>query len=255
MRARRDKTSPPPVGSTRGRSGSRFSARAKIRLFGGIAIVVLLGLIVGTRLGTGGDTSPIGGVDEIEQLFTGIPQEGVTLGDPNAPVTLIEYADLQCPHCKRWASSTLPVVVSDYVRTGKLKIVFRGLSFLGQESFMGLVAVQSAAEQNMLWPFVHALYAHQGDENSGWLSAELLDRIAASLELDLERWQADLMNDKVIARIDADEKRAADVGVEGTPSFELGPSDGALSLVAPRSTEPEATTALIDSVLAELAKR
>ena len=65
------------------------------------------------------------------RALLGIPQAGVVLGDPNAPVTLVEWADLQCPFCREWSTAAFPALVHDYVRTGKLQIVFRGLAFLG----------------------------------------------------------------------------------------------------------------------------
>jgi protein-disulfide isomerase len=70
----------------------------------------------------------------LRSLFAGIPQQGNVLGSPMARVTPVEYADLQCPYCGRWARDTLPALVRDYVRTGKLRIVFKGLAFLGPDS-------------------------------------------------------------------------------------------------------------------------
>ena len=67
-------------------------------------------------------------------MFDGIPQDGVALGDPDAPITLVEFADLQCPFCAEWAIEALPVYVEDYVRTGQMRIEFRPLTFIGNDS-------------------------------------------------------------------------------------------------------------------------
>jgi protein-disulfide isomerase len=64
-------------------------------------------------------------------LFAGIQQHGIVLGSPNAPVTLVEFADLQCPYCGEFARNALPQIVRDYVRTGRVKVAFQGLAFLG----------------------------------------------------------------------------------------------------------------------------
>ncbi len=88
-------------------------------------------------------------------------------------MTLVEYADLQCPYCAEWTLETLPVIVSDYVRTGRVRIVFRGLAFLGSDSELALRAVIAAGAQNRLWDLVDELYQRQGYENNGWVGEEL----------------------------------------------------------------------------------
>lgn len=83
----------------------------------------------------------------VQSLFAGIPQQGAVIGSPMARVTLVEYADLQCPYCGKWARETLPVLIKEYVRTGKLRIVFKGLAFLGPDSEKALRAVIVAGRQ------------------------------------------------------------------------------------------------------------
>ena len=80
-------------------------------------------------------------------LLRGIPQQGTALGSPDAPVTLVEYADLQCPYCAQWARDAFPELVRDYVRTGRVRIVFRGLAFLGPDSDAALRAALAAGQQ------------------------------------------------------------------------------------------------------------
>ena len=67
-------------------------------------------------------------------MLAGIPQSGIYLGNPAAPVPLVEFADLQCPFCREYTLQTLPQLVQDYVRTGKVRMEFRNLSFLGKDS-------------------------------------------------------------------------------------------------------------------------
>src|SRR5436853_530826 len=87
-------------------------------------------------------------------LFSGIPQSGAVLGKPNAPVTMTEFADLQCPFCRRYTTDVLPTLVRDYVRTGKVKMVFRDIAFLGSDSVTAGRAAAAAGEQNKLWQFI-----------------------------------------------------------------------------------------------------
>jgi protein-disulfide isomerase len=82
------------------------------------------------------DSAPSGaitvaGAAESRALFAGVPQQGIALGRPNAAVTLVEFADLQCPFCAEWSRNALPELVRDYVRPGRVRIVFRGLAFNG----------------------------------------------------------------------------------------------------------------------------
>ena len=108
------------------------------------------------------------------------------LGDTDAPVTLVEYVDLQCPYCAEWAVRTFPVLVSDYVRTGKLRIVFHGLAFIGPDSDTALRTALAAGREDRLWDVVAGFYARQGAEN-GWITDELVDDVVAEAGLDAGR--------------------------------------------------------------------
>ena len=98
--------------------------------------------------------------------WPGSRSEGSCSGDPDAPVTLVEYVDLQCPYCAEWAVRTFPVLVSDYVRTGKLRIVFHGLAFIGPDSDTALRTALAAGREDRLWDVVAGFYVRQGAENT-----------------------------------------------------------------------------------------
>ena len=89
-------------------------------------------------------------------------------------MTLVEYADLQCPYCAQWARDAFPTIVQEYVRAGRVRIVFRGLSFIGPDSDAALRAALAAGQQDRLWDVVHGLFVQQGAENSGWVSDAVL---------------------------------------------------------------------------------
>ena len=97
---------------------------------------------------------------ETEALLRGIPQDGIALGSPDAPVTLVEYADLQCPYCAMWARDAFPAIVDEYVRPGHVRVVFRGLAFIGPESDTALRTALAAGSQGRLWHVVHLLYGN-----------------------------------------------------------------------------------------------
>jgi len=193
------------------------------------------------KVSGGGETSP----------FAGIPQRGRTLGSPRAPVTLVEYADLQCPYCGVWARETLPVLVDRYVRTGKLRLVFNGLAFVGPDSDTALRSAMVAGRHNRLWDVVHAFYDHQGTENTGWVTDDLIRQIAdrapglESDELLAERWDDSV--DRELRRAAA---AAQTAGVNSTPSFQIGPTGGQLRLVRVSSLGPEGIVPAIEEALA-----
>jgi len=165
-------------------------------------------------------------------------------------VTLVEYADLQCPYCAEWTLKTLPVIVSDYVRTGRVRIVFRGLAFLGSDSELALRAVIAAGAQNRLWDLVDELYQRQGYENSGWVGEELPAAVAAVPGLELQRVQrlgSGPATDRAMIRA---ARAAQTAGVQGTPSFELGRTGGTLRLIRLRSLGPEGIRPALEAALA-----
>jgi protein-disulfide isomerase len=183
--------------------------------------------------------------------FAGIEQRGNVLGSPNAPVTLVEYADLQCPYCAEWARTALPVVVDRYVRTGKVRIVFRGLAFIGPDSERALRVVVAAGRQDRMWDLVHGLYTSQGAENSGWATDGLVRAVAGQIAgLDADRLLADRWGRGVVPEMRSAAAAARAAGVSGTPSFEIGPTAGPLRLLRVNSLGPEGVAPAIEEALA-----
>ena len=173
------------------------------------------------------------------------------LGDPAATVTFLQYEDLQCPFCKQYTDEAFPSIVEEYVRTGKVKIDFRGLDFLGDDSTTALRAVLAAAKQNKAWQLIELLYDHQGAENSGWVTDDLVSKLAGSVAgLDVEQMQADAASAETTAEIEAlaDEARKREVG--GTPWFFVAAGDARPYPVPQPRTDPAAFRPIFDDALA-----
>lgn len=96
------------------------------------------------------------------------------MGNASAPVTIVEFADFQCPFCEQFFSQTESQIINDYVKTGKAKYIFQNYSFLGPDSDTLAQAALCANEQGKFWDFHNFIYSHQGQENSGWASANNL---------------------------------------------------------------------------------
>ncbi len=225
-----------------------------------ITAAALATILVASQLGAGDakTTAPAATTESAERrtapeqsLFAGIEQQGVALGSPKAPVTLVEYADLQCPYCAQWARDALPTLVEDYVKTGKLRIVFQGLAFIGADSEKALRTAIAAGQDDHLWDVVHGLYLSQGHENTGWVTDELVTEIAAGIPgLD----GAELLDARWGSSVEAAMKGAAAsaraAGINSTPAFQVGPTRGRLELVQVSSLGPEGIVPAIDDVLA-----
>ena len=238
--------------------GRAALTRSRLAAVAALAAIVALSLIaaslLGARGGGGGGSSPgvaVSGASQVERLLQGIPQEAGVLGEPGAPVTLVEYADLQCPFCAQWAATTFPELVDRYVRAGLLRVELRGLAFIGPDSETALRTALAAGEQDRLWHVVELLYLNQGGENAGWVDEELLSRIARSVPgLDENRLLAVAGSEAVGASL-ADSAGAAEAaGVTGTPWFELGPTGGDLHRLEVSSLGPGEFRAAIDALLA-----
>ncbi len=140
------------------------------------------------------------------------------MGNNNAPVTLIEFADFQCPFCKQWFKTVEPNLVKDYVNTGKVKIYYRHYAFLGDESTWAAEGSECANEQGKFWDFHDYLLNRQNQENSGTFSKANLEDFATQLGLNTALFNNCLETDKYAQQIKADLSDGQKAGVQGTPA-------------------------------------
>lgn len=179
----------------------------------------------------------------------GIHQDGAFLGAPDAKVTLIEYADPQCPACRLYVEAVFPAVVDEYVRPGRVKTEFRGYPFLGPDSFKALRFILAAGKQDRLWDLQEALYRNQGGENEGWVTDELLRRLAGEIpELDVERLFADAESAEIEQAVEEAPAEAQATGIPGTPSFFIRIGDAEPYYVQ-LGLDPERFRAALDDAL------
>jgi protein-disulfide isomerase len=153
--------------------------------------------------------------------LAGIPQHGDTLGKPDAAATLIVYEDPQCPFCRRWNVETLPTVLTQFVRPGRIKLVYRGVVVIGPNSVQGLRAIYAAGSQNKLWNLVDALYARQGAENSGWITDGVILAAAQAAGANGKAIVSKASSPAVTAALTNAAKQGAADQLRGTPTFIL----------------------------------
>lgn len=194
-------------------------SRTAVALAFGIAIAAAVALVAVAVLSRNDSSSAPPTANPVVDL-AGIPQAGRVLGSPAANVTLIEYADPQCPACRLYTEEFFPTLVREYVRPGKVKTEFRGFPFIGDDSVKAYRFLLAAAEQDKLWNLAEALYRNQGAENSGWVTDDLIRGIAAEIPgLDVDKLFADAERADIRQQAESAESAAAAAGIGGTPSF------------------------------------
>ena len=193
---------------------------------GGVAVAAIVVVVLVVISQGGGGGSDIEAGDKVKKELEGIDMAGLVMGDKNAPVKVVEFADLQCPACKAFTDQTLSDVVKKYVKTGKIQMEIVYLTFIGPDSTTAAKAALAAGEQDRAWHFTELAYENQGAENSGYATDEFLEDIAAEIpDLDVEKWKKDLKSAKHDEKLQDFEKRAQDEGASSTPSFLfLGPN-------------------------------
>lgn len=150
-----------------------------------------------------------------------LADDDVILGDPKAPVTIVEFGDYQCPFCGRFFSQVEPMIREEYIKTGKVKMVYRDFAFLGPESQGAALASQCAAEQGKFWAYHDELYKAEiadGVEHNGNLSAVFFKSLASQLGLDGNKFNSCLDSQKYKDEVQKDYNDAVAAGVKGTPT-------------------------------------
>jgi protein-disulfide isomerase len=239
----------------------------RLLLLGGAILAAVVVVVVAIVISQGGsdDDGGSGGAPaasggqaqrtqstEVKELFGGIPQQGVTLGEPDAPATLIEFADLQCPFCAEYTTGALPTVIQDYVRSGRLKMQLRLLRFIGPDSERGAEVAAAATLQNKGWEYSDLFYRNQGQENSGYATDSFLEQLARETPaLDVNQLESDLDSPPAQQLIRQAERQANQLGVSGTPTFFVQKGNGAPQQLQLSSLDADSVTAAIDSALGQ----
>lgn len=147
-----------------------------------------------------------------------LPDDDPSLGNPAAPVTVVEFGDFQCPFCGRFFKTVEAQLIEKYVKTGQVKFVYRDFAFLGDESNWAAEAANCANEEGKYWQYHDYLYSHQKGENEGAFSKENLKQFARELGLNGNQFDMCLDSDKYAKEIEKDTVDGRTAGVSGTPT-------------------------------------
>lgn len=211
-------------------------------------VVVVVGIVVASGGDDGGDASNIKDAALVDQELSGLEQNGLVIGDPKAPVELVEFGDLQCPVCKAASEEALPALFEGAVAEGKAKISFRNFVIISEESEPAGAAAIAAGNQGRGWNFLELFYRNQGKEASGYVTDDFLTAIAKAAGVkDIAQWNEDRNSSKVKNEVKASGEEARRIGLEGTPTFMVkGPNTNGLELVG-TATTPEPLESAIEA--------
>lgn len=197
-------------------------ARGCLRVL--LGTTLLLTALTGCALWTHQDVetvSTVGGHGANPAVARPTVTDPRSLGRGDAPIVIIEYSDYQCPYCGQFHTNVLPRLQSEYIDTGKVRLIFRDLPLaMHRESLPAAIAAHCATEQGKFWAMNGALFANQRA-----LGTELYERLAQTLSLDTDKFSTCVESPLSGKSVQMDVQDARRYGLNSTPSFILGRSD------------------------------
>lgn len=141
------------------------------------------------------------------------------IGDSNAKITILEWGDYQCTFCYKFHQNTLKIINDDFIKTGKVKLVFKDFPLNGPDSVLAAEATYCAGDQGKYWQYHDELYQNWGGERTGWITRDSLNKFATSIDIDLERFNSCLNEHKYQNQVTAIHEFGKEIGIDATPSF------------------------------------
>ena len=260
-------TAPPPVRSKGvGGARARQASPRVLAIVGGVVLLAVIAIVLGVVLSSGGGggggggtvtksdlsglpavgnanwSGQLDGASDANALFNGIPQTGLVLGKPSAPVEMEMFIDVQCPFCQDYEVNNLPTVVKDDIKSGKVQLHLQPWAFIGgagSQSFSGRLGLIAASFQNKGYEYAKVLYDNQQPEDTGWLTGRQMALIAASVNgLNLSKWQKSVNGSAVKQIASTVDRLATQAKVQGTPTVLVGCAGSDLQNVTSPTLEP-----------------
>ena len=182
-----------------------------------LAIPVIIGIVSGLSLALylepedGAKTT----LTESKLIQNGSP----ILGNPEAPITILEWGDYQCTYCYKFHQDTLDKIKMQYIETGKVKLVFKDFPLNGPDSVLAAEAAFCANDQGKYWEFHDELYKNWAGERTGWITRQSLDLFAAKIQLDNNQFNDCIDEQKYRKHVLALYDFGKEIGIDATPSF------------------------------------
>ncbi len=181
-----------------------------------LAIPILIGVLVGGVL----SEFVIDSNDSKKLTFSKLVENGSpVMGNINAPITIVEWGDYQCTFCYKFHQNTLDIINEGFIKTGKVKIIFKDFPLNGFDSKLAAEASYCAQDQEGYWKYHDELYKNWGGERTGWITRESLTKFAETVDLDVEKFNKCLDDHKYENKVDLLYAFGKEIGIDATPSF------------------------------------
>ena len=188
--------------------------------------IVLIVVTLFTSFQSGWDNNP-GGMGMKTPQTINLENGSPALGSESAPITIVEFGDYQCESCYYWFQNTRSTLIDNYIETGKAKLVFVDLPFLGRDSITAAQASYCAEDQGKYWEYHTMLYTFQdGDPDSGWAARDRLNAFASSLDMNMDEFNECMDSSKYKNRVKANFDEAMKNDAKSTPTFIIISQDG-----------------------------
>lgn len=183
-----------------------------------LVIPAIMGIVIGGYFGIL-ENSQVVDNDTLLTAQKLIKNGSPVIGNPNAPITILEWGDFQCTFCFRFHESSLNIIQKEYIETGKVNLVFKDFPLNGPDSILAAEAAYCAEDQGKYWAYHNELYTNWAGERTGWITEESLNKFAITSNLDIEKFNSCLWNHKYQQRVLDLEKFGREIGIDSTPSF------------------------------------
>ena len=185
-----------------------------------VKILAIIGAAAIIAIGAGVSFSSY--LSEFDNIQSSVEHkfETIALGSETATVTIVEVGDYQCEMCKLWFEKTRPLIIENYVETGKVNLIFIDMPFLGQDSLHAAAATYCADDQGKYWDYHVKLYQLQQHVDDGWANIDRLHAIAFGLDMNMVEFDKCMKSNKPYDRVDFNKQKAkTDFGANSTPTF------------------------------------
>ncbi len=181
-----------------------------------LSIPIIIGIIVGGFVvGYGTNSNNSETLTSKKLIENGSP----IMGNIDAPITILEWGDYQCTYCYKFHQNTLNIINEEFIKTGKVKIIFKDFPLNGPDSKLAAEASYCAQDQQKYWEYHDELYKNWGGERTGWVTREALTKFAQSTELNIEEFNKCLDVHKYQNKVDSIHNFGKEIGIDATPTF------------------------------------
>ena len=181
-----------------------------------LAIPIVIGIITGMFLAFNSEFESESSLLTTTKL---IENGSPLIGDPDAPITILEWGDYQCTYCYKFHQSTLNAINENFIKTGKVKLVFKDYPLNGPDSILAAEASHCAQDQEKYWEYHDELYKNWGGERTGWITRESLNQFGNTVNLNMDHFNTCLNEHKYKDKVISMYEFGKAVGIDATPSF------------------------------------